>query len=531
MPRFAFIFLLPLLIVGCKTPGRVPQPTVLVHSSQSASGTKTFWLRTAQLFQPLMPDRGNRTAETGSPRADGGSQSDIVPPNHSSHSLYKAGSIFPSPALVPQNPAANVIVAGMAANDTAIPASPNPLQIQAEDSETLKSLLREIAIMPPEKRKVDDAKLKELLTAFRSEIMDSEFESEYLALLRKRVLPESKATAPSPNTEIAEIRRSANTSVRNQEPDDEYIYDEPIAQPVARRMPSSSGEPVVAQSSMSMATPVYPNLLQLPSAASAVVQASYQSQRVLPPSVNSAGYGAGDWQTPTRAAIEQLRYAIEQTPNGRTVSNEMRLRFLEMLLDNKAEAVRPMQSADKTVSDFLGHQVLGFTALLDDSMQNRRSQYISAAYRFGEGLQELQNLCPIKLKNVTFVEDWLAYGQYVPRETQEFYPGDKFLVYMEIDNPTVRRIPDGFEVGISLSYEIRDVHAAVIVKQDLGPSGERSLSRKRDYALAVPVALPTSLAPGQYQLRISATDLNDDSMQYAEEQIPFRVAPSVATGL
>jgi len=99
---------------------------------------------------------------------------------------------------------------------------------------------------------------------------------------------------------------------------------------------------------------------------------------------------------------------------------------------------------------------------------------------------------------------------------------------MEMDNLVVRRVvaDDGFEVNWALNYEIRDANANIVVKQDLGKPGERMLSRKRDHFHIVSDTLPTSLSPGQYHLRISLTDLNDDSMQYAEEQITFRVAPS-----
>ena len=486
MPRFAFTVFLLLLVVGCQTPGRSPQKTVLVHSSPPTTPAKTFWMRTAQFLQPLMPDRNHRTVETGNHLAAHREHSDILPISHSPYSLYRPGSIFPSPSLVRQDQ-----IAGSVTN---VPEHPNPLQIQLQiesgDTEAFK-------------------------------------------------LPESTRAAPPPMMELAstmeraEIRRAADAALRNRDSywdDDDFHYDEPVVRQVARRTLPSNDEAVVAQSSMPMTGPVYPSLTQLPGAAPAVVQAGYHSQSVVPQSSNMTGHGAGDWRAPTRVAVEQLRYAIEQTPNGRTETNETRLRMLEMLLGNRTEAARPIPSADNAYNRFLGHQVLGWADLLDDSMQNSRSRHVSAVYRFGEGLQELQNLSPIKLKNVMFIEDWLAFGQYIPRPTQEFYPGDEFFVYMEIDNPTVRRIPDGYEVGVSLSYEIRDAHAVVVFRQDLPPSGERSLSRKRDYALRVPGTLPPSLAPGQYQLRISITDLHDDSMQHAEEQIPFRVLPSLATG-
>ena len=531
MPRFAVLFLLVLSVIGCQTASRGPQPTILVHSSpllspQPAVSAKKFWYRTARFLQPLMPDNGNSTAESDSRLAAGHSPSDILPINHTSHPLYQAGSIFPSQHLVHQNQMDSVSIAETTANIHVPLARPNsqpnnPLQIQSGDSEAFQSLLREIAIVPPEKRNVDDVKLAELLAPVRNDIMDSDIEAEYIALLRKRILPESvlsKSAAPLPGAELAEMRRSAHAPVRNQEP--EWNNDD------------TDNESIVAQNTMPMPKPVYPDLVQLPGAVPAVVQTSYQSQSV-PPSVapqtsNIASHGAGDWQAPTRAAIDQLRYAIEQTPNGRTVSNEMRLRTLEVLLGNKSEAVKPILSADKAVNDFMAHQVLGFAELLDDSLPNNQSRYGSAAYRFSEGLTELQNLCSIKLKNVTFAIDWFGYGQFVVRDNQEFYPGEDFYVYMEIEYPSVRPIPDGFEAKYTISYEIRDAHTRVVFRQEAEEQWDRTLSRKRDYWFPLRGKIPASLAPGQYHLRINVTDLNDDSMQYAEEQIPFRVAPSAS---
>ena len=519
MIRFAFTFFL-LLLVGCQTAGQGLKPVT--------SG-KQFWTKTAKLFHPLMPDSSKDCNKAGSTELEGRfalnhSQSDVLPITHVSNSLYKPGSIFPSPLLDIQGQDKNVITV----ESSASMASTNPLQIQSGDSEALQGLLREIAVVPVGKRKVDDAKMTELIDSFRNDMMDSEVEDESLALLRKRILPESKSSAPLPSAELAETKHSHQKY--------EVIYDgdfedEPIRPPSLKRRLPNVDNAVIAQNTAAVPTPTYPNLTQLPNAVPGVAQASYQT--LYPPNPAMSGYGAGDWQAPTRLAIEQLRYAIEQTPNGRTVSNEMRLRMLEMLLGNKAEAAKPMQSADKTVNEFIGNQVLGFAALLDDTAPDNRGKYISAAYRFNEGLQGLQVLCPILLKNVMFVKDWLEYGQFLPHPTQEFYPGESFTVYLEIENLVVSRskAAEGFEFGVAVKYEIWDSNAKVVANRDIGRSMGSTLSRKRDFCLGVPDTLPTNLSPGQYNLRISVTDLNDASMRYAEEQIPFRVVPSQGTDL
>jgi len=504
MFRFAFTFFLLLLLVGCRTTAHTPQKTVIVQNQHAA---QQFWNRTAQLIQPLMPDTGKNSTEVSTPLTNSRPQNDILPVNHTAHSLYKPGSIFLSPRLALHD--TQSYDGGSANSGSANVLS--PLQIQTGDSEAFQSLLREIAIVPAEKWNVDKEKLSELLTSFRNEIMDSDVEDEYLALLRRRILPERTAprtTAPMPELELAEPQRMTPNRQRqiNRQidwaTDDDYDY-----------------EPVVAQ--RPMRTPDYPSLVQLPAAASGVAQVAYQNQ--VSPAMS--GYGAGDWQTPARLAVEQLRYAIEQTPNGRSVSNEMRLRLLETMLGNKTEAARPMQSADETTNSFMQNQVLGFAALLDDTAQPSRNKHVAAAFHFNDGLVNLQEICPIRLKNVTFVRDWFGYGQFVPH-SKEYYPGDRFRVYVEIENPTLTR-GEMFETCVSISYEIRDDRANVIAKQEgASPFVERTLSRKRDYCLEVTGVIPSSAPPGQYKLVINITDLNDKSTQFAVESLDFRVVPS-----
>ena len=461
MIRFAFTFALFLVVVGCQSAAHGPKSSMLVQTPKPATPAQKLWHTTAKIFSPLMPDTGKRSTGTENHFAVNRTGSDILPINHTSHSLYKPGSILPLPFLAPSKEETHSLVA------------------EAETSESLPS---EAAPLPDE-------------------------------------------------TLVAEKRPAVKIPVKKrgiepEDDEDDFDFDEePPVRQVARKSLTRLDDSVVAKTTAPAAAPVYPTLPQLSGVAPVIQQASYQ-QSLPPYSQQVSGYGAGDWQTPMRTTIEQLRYAIEQTPNGKSLSNEMRLRMLEMLLGNKAEAAKPMLSADKTVNAFMGNQILGFAALLDDSMSDNRGKYISAAYRFNEGLSELQRLCPIKLNNVTFVREWFGYGQFVAHPG-EFHPGDEFQVYIEIENPVVRPA-DGFEVSVAISYEIRDIHANIVVKQDAGRPAERTLSRKRDYCLAIPGVLPTSLAPGQYQLRLNVTDLNDDLMQYAEEQIPLKVVPSLA---
>jgi hypothetical protein len=463
MNRFVSAFLLSVWVIGCQTAIHEPKPTVIVREPKPATSAKQFWAATAKFLQPLMPDIGEESEYTAPVFAANHHSAGILPANHSSRPLYKAGSILPPRHLLPQT-----------LENTSGENSAAPLAATAPSDS--------VAPLPDEK----------LAAEKRSE---------------PKRLPKKQAIEPEYEDEF----------------DDEPI----IAQTVIKRKSINPLRQELVQTAAQPPAPAYPSLTQLPNAPP-IMQASYQQ----PIANNTAAqtpiqsYGAGDWQSHVRAGIDQLRYAIEQTPNGKTPSNEMRLRVLEMLLGNKAEAVKPMPSADKAVNEFMGQQVLGFAALLDDSAPDNRNRYIGAAYRFREGLMQLQNLCPIKIKKVILVKDWLEYGVYIPR-IEEYHPGEDFLVYMEVENLTVRNTSEGFNISLSMSYEIRDASANIVVKQEAGKPALSTQSRKQDYCLNLKGAIPQTLSPGQYQLRISMTDLNDDTMQYAEEQIPFKVAPSM----
>jgi hypothetical protein len=253
-----------------------------------------------------------------------------------------------------------------------------------------------------------------------------------------------------------------------------------------------------------------------------VVHADYTT------SPRSNHFGDKDWELLVRQGADQLRYKIEQTPGGRTFANEGRLRLLEMILDNRNEAVKPISGAEKPVNEFMSNQMLGFAAFLDEiGTPDARVRNVSALFRFDESLAELRKICPIKLKKVQIVKEWDAFGCFIPRQ-EDCHAGEKIELYVELENSTVRRTQQGFNVSLSISYEIRDMSAKILQKIDHLNAQETTPSQKRDYCVGFRVQLPENMPPGQYQLRISVTDLNDEAMQYSEEQIPFKVVPIVS---
>ncbi|MDR0871491.1 MAG: hypothetical protein LBN39_11940 [Planctomycetaceae bacterium] len=490
-------------------------------------------------FKTLLPgkkEKKNKTAET----ENGVSE---VPPRPAEyktarHPLYKPGSILPSPVLVDEQFIADVSevpeMSGDTIADTQTSQPPPALELKPEtqfseklelkesaggadvlqaeknDSETLRQLLGEIAATPKEERKVGDAELAELIGAFRSSMDwedEPELEIRYLAALRRKILPVKK-TVNAVKEELADIDTAENTA--EEEPS---TYQ-------SRTKKNRTADTTVAGSP-------YPPLVQLPEA-QPVVSASYvasQFSRTTSPPMPDAPYGA-DWETTAKIAVEQLRQTIAQTPTGKTFGNEARLRLLELALNNRSEAAKAFSSADKPVNEFWGNQILGLAAFLDETgMPETKVRYAATAFRLDEGLMELRKVCPVKLKNVQFVRDVQAFGFYLSR-SEECKSGETVMVYMELENPTIRRTGQGYNVAVSMSYEILDATGNVLEKVNNIAVECTTPGPRRDHFVNLKVSLPKTLQTGSHQLRLNVTDTNNESLDYAEEQIPFKIVPS-----
>ncbi|MDR2755962.1 MAG: hypothetical protein LBC20_09665 [Planctomycetaceae bacterium] len=370
---------------------------------------------------------------------------------------------------------------------------------------------------------------------------------------------DSKTALPVTQSKYTRSRKSVATE------EQEETTDLPETIPASPDSNSFSGKPSkILPSSAFTATespqlpknpsqPVYPKIAQLDNS-QPIVPAGYQAGQHPPygnqyvtPAEQSTGnivhaytnsannsvpapsnqFNNKEWEFLVRMGTDQLRNKIEQTPHGRTFANESRLRLLEMVLGNRNEAVKPISGVDKPINEFMANQMLGFTAFLDESgMPEQRIRNTNALFRFDESLMELRKVCPIKLKKVQFVKEWDSFGCFMPRN-EDCHAGEQLELYMELENPTIRLTQHGYNVSATVSYEIRDKTANVLQKVDRIAVQETTPSQKRDYCIGLWVLLPEKILPGQYQLRVSVTDINDEAMSYAEEQVPFKVIPVV----
>ncbi|MCL2742566.1 MAG: hypothetical protein FWE67_01800 [Planctomycetaceae bacterium] len=387
------------------------------------------------------------------------------------------------------------------------------LKPQRGDSRRLQNLLADIIATPQEEWKISERKLAERLTVFRQTMKNErnpELETLYLKQLRSAILPGELPDNADSDT-AAEIAAKESNEDKTKNTTEKEI-------PPKKTAPE----------------PKYGQLAQIndtakpPADERNIVPVSYRTtdsstNAPQPLPSYSSEYSTNRWEQQVRIGTDMLRREIEQTPSGRTFENEIKLRLLEQVLGNRNEAVSPFTTEDRRFSDAWNNMMLGIAALSDSAaIPDRKNRIMSAAFRFEECSTAMNQFCPIRLRNYQLVKSWLGFGAFEPKE-DVCVSGEEVGVYLELENPVIKRSAKGYNVSVAITYEIRDMTANIIERSDKIHAEDTAPSLRRDHCIHFKVFLPKTLPQGQYQLRVNVTDMNSDSMQYAEEQIPLRV--------
>jgi hypothetical protein len=236
-----------------------------------------------------------------------------------------------------------------------------------------------------------------------------------------------------------------------------------------------------------------------------------------------------NWEMQVRNAIMLLRREMEMSSGVRTFSNEVKLRLLELSVGNRGEAIKPFGAAEKQVNEFWADQMLGLSTIMDEMIiPNRFIRYDSALLRFDNSVAALRQVCPLRLKNVQLIQHDSAshissFGNFQTRN-EDCKPSETILIYLELENPTIKKSSQGYTVRVSVVCDVLDTASNVVQKDDQGNVEDISTAQKRDHFIKMELTLKKNLPNGYYKLRIRVTDLNShDSQKTAEEQIPIRI--------
>lgn len=245
------------------------------------------------------------------------------------------------------------------------------------------------------------------------------------------------------------------------------------------------------------------------------------------PAVARSAAGAQAASLSWREHVEQAVAGLEQ--EARKSGNleaayryHVRARLLEAALGRREEAMEPIPELDSALQDFWSSEFFAFSLLTDRLPSREQGAGVAEAQRhLLDAAMRLGELGEIRVRNLAFVTEVQSWGVYTPFEEYEFVPGQKTLLYAEVENLKAVASPKGYHTAWRASYEIFDESGRRIAEHEFSANEEYCRGRRRDFFIGCEFSIPQSIQPGPHTLRLTVADAN--SQRIGQGSIEFTV--------
>jgi hypothetical protein len=231
----------------------------------------------------------------------------------------------------------------------------------------------------------------------------------------------------------------------------------------------------------------------------------------------------GDWQANLEQAIRSLESDATASPESDSeLTQQARLRMLYLLDGQRDEALRPIPSMPPAMQEFWSAQLYGLASLMESEWRSESSRRKAEAKdHLDASVRKLGESCPLVVRNLAFATDIQSYGTYKPFDKYEFAPGQRVLLYAEVENFRSTETPKGFFTATRSSYQIFDSSGRRVAEHEFSPSEEYCRQPRRDFFISYDFCLPQRIYPGKHVLQLTVADTN--SQKIGQSSIDFTV--------
>ena len=235
----------------------------------------------------------------------------------------------------------------------------------------------------------------------------------------------------------------------------------------------------------------------------------------LTPNASPNGHGdkdvpitQADWQSHLAAAIRSMESASAPgSASENDIALQARLRMLYMLAGRRDDAMRPLPSAPPETQDYWNSQINGLSTLIDSEKTPDPARRAAETKRIlGDALKQHGDAAPLTVRNLTFCTAVRYFGSFDAVHSAEFAPGQKVLLYAEVENFRTEPSPKGFHTAVKFNWQILDSRGNRVGDYVSATSEDQSLTPKHEFFLTKWFYLPDSMAGGRYTLQFTVED-------------------------
>ena len=304
-----------------------------------------------------------------------------------------------------------------------------------------------------------------------------------------------------------DYRQRQQAAAANAAPPQQSLPSQPLPSQPLNSQPPAAAAGIVQ---VSAAGSVPPAALQPVAVVAAVAAPGTKTPPggVVPATAQAEVRPPTDWQQPLAATIRSLEEALRQAGNSSGDDRQVQLRLLYLVAGRRDDALRPLAGKEPLEQEFWAKEVYGLSTWLDASRQPDRSQRATqAAVELQQASVKLAQLGLLVVRNLAFCTEVSSYGVYKRFDKAEFQPGEKVVLYAEVENFLSEATPQGYHTALKSSYQIFDTRGQKVDENEFPLMQEHCQNPRRDFFIAFDnLRLPQPMYDGQYTLKLSIED-------------------------
>ncbi len=134
----------------------------------------------------------------------------------------------------------------------------------------------------------------------------------------------------------------------------------------------------------------------------------------------------------------------------------------------------------------------------------------------------LEDRVPLGITELRLCRKVLGFGAFELLDGPAIKAGQPVIIYCELSGLRYQTVDQSFVSRLSSRVELVTARDGVKVwDQSLGEAEDRCRSRRRDYYVNYRITIPTTVAPGDYRIRLTQTDLV--AGQTASAELPVTI--------